>query len=73
MDIFMRKNSFINNTARACDKPIFKKKVLLTENISSYSFPAVAKSTAGRRNPSHWRHDTRLACFFMSLPLRTCL
>ncbi|WP_445482716.1 ash family protein [Rahnella variigena] len=53
MDIFMRKNSFINNKGRACDKPILKKKRLLTENISSYSFPAVAKSTAGRRNPSH--------------------
>lgn len=53
MDIFMRKNSFINNTARACDKPIFKKKVLLTENLSSYSFPAVAKSTAGRCNPDN--------------------
>lgn len=33
MDIFMRKNSFINNTGRAYDKPILKKKRLLTENI----------------------------------------
>lgn len=61
MDIFMRKNSFINNTARACDKPIFKKKVLLTENISSYSFPAVAKSTAGRENPC--KHMATLDAF----------
>jgi len=52
MDICMRKNLFINNTYCVCDRPIFKKKILPTENISSYSFPAVAKSTAGRRNPN---------------------
>lgn len=49
----MRKYSFINNTDGVCDNPIFTKKRLLIENISSYSFPAVAKSTAGRRNPSN--------------------
>ena len=47
----MRKYSFINNTDGTCDKLIFKKKRLPTKILSSYSFPAVAKSTAGRENP----------------------
>ncbi len=49
----MRKYSFINNTDGTCDKPIFKKNRLPTKIILSYSFPAVAKSTAGRCNPDN--------------------
>ncbi|WP_421588936.1 host cell division inhibitor Icd-like protein [Rahnella aceris] len=57
----MRKYSFINNTDGTCDKPIFKKNRLPTKLILSYSFPAVAKSTAGRENPC--KHMATLDAF----------
>ncbi|EHQ9245985.1 ash family protein [Salmonella enterica] len=41
---------------------------LLLFIVSMYSFPAVAKSAAGRRNPSYFKATPDAPCvFFMSL------
>ncbi|MCU6422053.1 ash family protein [Klebsiella aerogenes] len=46
---------------------------LLLFAVSRYSFPAVAKSAAGRENPSYSVATPDAPCvFFVSMPMCTC-
>ncbi|HBM2677732.1 TPA: ash family protein [Enterobacter hormaechei] len=46
---------------------------LLPVAVSRYSFPAVAKSAAGRENPSYFKATPDAPCvFFVSMPMCTC-